>query len=99
MPINPGPIVTSVVTTGTGINARAAHLNVGSVVTLTVNVSEAVAVSGGTPSLILNDLGTAVYDAAHSTSTALVFNYTVATGQNTADLAVTEVHLNGATVT
>jgi hypothetical protein len=99
MPINPGPVVTSVVATGTGITAGAGHLNVGSVVTLTLNVSEAVAVSGGTPSLILNDLGTAVYDAAHSTSTALVFNYTVAAGQNTADLAVTEVHLNGATVT
>ena len=61
-------------------------------------MSEAVTVSGGTPTLTLNDGGTATYDAAHSTATSLVFDYTVAAGQNAASLAVTGVSLNGATV-
>ena len=55
-------------------------------------------VAGGTPTLTLNDGGTATYDAAHSTSTSLVFDYVVAAGQNTAGLAATAVNLNSATV-
>ena len=50
--------------------------------------------------MTLNDGGTASYDAAHSTATSLVFDYTVASGQtNVASLAVTSVSLNGATIT
>ena len=41
----------------------------------------------------------AVYDAAHSTSTSLAFDYTVGSGQYTNALSVTGVNLNGATVT
>ena len=41
----------------------------------------------------------ATYDAVHSTSTNLVFNYTVQAGQNTADLTITGVNLNGASAT
>ena len=40
----------------------------------------------------------ATYDLAHSTSTALVFDYTVAAGQNTASLAATAVNLNSAII-
>jgi hypothetical protein len=88
------------VATGPGITAGTGDLGAGSVVTLTVNLSEAVAVtSGGTPTLSLNDNGTATYDAAKSTSTALAFDYTVAAGQDTPALAVTAVNLNGASVT
>ena len=53
--------------------------------------------SGGTPTLTLNDGGTATYTGGSGTN-ALTFSYTVAAGQNTARLAVTAVNLNGATV-
>ena len=76
-----------------------ADLGVGHTVTLTVTASEAVTVAGGPPTLTLNDGGSASYNAAASTATSLVFSYTVAPGQNTADLAVTAAALNGATVT
>ena len=52
---------------------------------------------GGTPTLTLNDGGTATYSGGSGTS-ALTFSYTVAAGQNTADLAVTAVNANGATI-
>ena len=54
--------------------------------------------AGGTPTLTLNDGGTATYTGGSGTN-ALTFSYTVAAGQNTADLAVTAVNLNAATVT
>ena len=91
------PTVSSVVASGTGITAGSGDLGAGSVVTLTVNLSEAVTVAGGTPTLTLNDGGTATYTGGSGTN-ALTFSYTVAAGQNTADLAVTAVNLNGATV-
>ena len=75
-----------------------ADLGIGQVVAFTVAASEAVSVTGGTPTLTLNDGGTATYNAAASTATSLVFSYTVAAGQNTADLAITAAALNGATV-
>ena len=92
------PTVSSVVASGTGITAGAGDLTTGSVVTLTLNLSEAVTVAGGTPTLTLNDGGTATYSGGTGTS-ALTFSYTVAAGQNTADLAVTAINVNGATVT
>src|SRR5262245_19666112 len=91
------PTVASVTASGVGITNGSGRLNVGRSVTLTSNMTAAVTVSGG-PAALLNDLGTAVYDAAHSTPAALVFNYTVAVGENTPDLAVTAIHLNGATI-
>ena len=91
------PTVASVVASGTGITAGAGDLAAGSVVTLTVNLSEAVTVAGGTPTLTLNDGGTATYTGGTGTN-ALTFSYTVAAGQTTADLAVTAVNLGTATV-
>jgi large repetitive protein len=91
------PTVSSVATSGTGITSGSGNLGAGSVVTLTVNLSEAVTVAGGTPTLVLNDGGTATYSGGSGTST-LTFSYTVAAGQNTSDLAVTALSLNGATV-
>ena len=91
------PTVGSVVASGTGITAGSGNLGAGSVVTLTVNLSEAVTVAGGTPTLTLNDGGTATYTGGSGTN-ALTFSYTVGAGQNTADLAVTAVNANGATV-
>ena len=51
------------VASGTGITAGSGDLAAGSVVTLTVNLSEAVTVNttGGTPSLTLNDGGASTY--------------------------------------
>ena len=92
------PTVSSVVASGGGIDGSGnGDLNAGHVVTLTVNLSEAVTVAGGTPTLTLNDGGTATYTGG-SGSNALTFSYTVGAGQNTADLAVTSFNLNGATV-
>ena len=69
--------MSSVVASGTGITASGGDLNAGHVVTLTVNLSEAVTVAGGTPTLTLNDGGTATYTGG-SGSNALTFSYTVA---------------------
>jgi hypothetical protein len=93
----PGPTVTSVVASGSGITAGAGDLNVGAVVTFTVNMSAAVVVSGGTPTLSLNDNGVATYTGGSGTS-ALVFTYTVAAGQDITNLGITGFALNGATV-
>ena len=53
--------------------------------TLTLNLTEAVTVAGGTPTLTLNDGGVATYTGGSGTN-ALTFSYTVAAGQNTSDL-------------
>ena len=73
-------------------------LNAGKTVTFTLNLNEAVTVAGGTPTLTLNDGGTATYTAGSGTN-ALTFSYTVGAGQNTASLAATAVNLNSATIT
>ena len=92
------PAVTSVATSGPGIDGGGnGDLNAGDVVTLTVNLSEAVTVAGGTPTLSLNNGGTASYSGG-SGSGALTFSYTVGAGQDTGDLAVTSFNLNGATL-
>jgi hypothetical protein len=91
------PSVLSVAASGSGIVNGTGDLNAGKTVTLTLNLSEAVTVAGGTPTLTLNDGGTATY-VGGSGSAALTFSYTVGAGQNTADLAVTAVNLNSATV-
>ena len=91
------PTVASVVTSGTGITAGVGDLNAGKIVTLTLNLSEAVTVAGGTPTLILNDGGSATYSGGSGTS-ALTFSYTVAAGQNTGDLTVAAVNLGAATI-
>lgn len=56
-------------------------LHAGDTVTFTMTLSGAVTVSGGTPTLTLNDGGTAVYDATATAAlgdpTKMVFSYTV----------------------
>ena len=92
------PTVTSVAASGTGITFGNGDLDAGHVVKLTLNMSETVIVVGGTPTLTLNDGGTAAYTGGSGTN-ALTFSYTVAPGQNTPDLTVTGVNLNGAAIT
>ena len=91
------PTIVGIAAAGTGVTAGAGNLNAGKTVTLTVTFSEAVTVNGGTPTLILNDGGTATYSSGSGT-TALVFTHTVQAGQNAADLSVTSLALGGATI-
>ena len=84
-------------TTATTVTKVVSSLTTGEVTTghairITLDTSEAVNV-GGAPVLLLDDGGTASYDAAHSTATALAFNYTVAAGQVTTDLVVSGIEL------
>ena len=68
----------------------------GATVTFTLSLSAAATVVGS-PFLTLNDGGTASYRSG-SGSSAFVFRYTVASGQNTSDLQVTGLTLNGAAI-
>jgi hypothetical protein len=94
-----GPSVSSIVTSGTGITTGNGDLNAGKAAALTVNFSAPVTVytAGGSPTLALNDSGTATYVGGSGTS-ALTFSYTVTAGQNTSDLVVSSLNLNGATI-
>ena len=71
---------------------------IGNTITLTLDLSDAVTVSG-TPTLSLNDGGTATYTGGSGTS-ALTFNYQVSASDSAvAALAITQVNLpNGATI-
>ena len=91
------PTIVSIAASGAGISGGSGNLNAGDVVSLAVTFSEAVTVSGGTPSLVLNDGGTATYSGGSGSAT-LTFTHTVQAGQNAADLAVTSLSLNGATL-
>ena len=88
----PGSTSTSPNITGTSDSPATGDLNAGKTVALTLTFSEAVTVAGGTPTLTLNDGGIATY-ASGSGTNALVFNYTVAAGQNAASLAATALNL------
>ncbi|MGL5165110.1 MAG: beta strand repeat-containing protein, partial [Afipia sp.] len=81
------------------IDAPAAGVrNIGNTVTITVNFSGTVIVSG-TPTLGLNDNGTATYTSGSGTN-ALIFSYRVSSNDtNVSSLAATSVNLNGATIT
>jgi autotransporter passenger strand-loop-strand repeat protein len=67
---------------------------------LTLAMSEPAIVTGGTPLLDLSNGATAVYDAAASKPSAglLVFDYAVGAADQTADLAISAVSLDGASV-
>jgi hypothetical protein len=72
-------------------------LNAGKTVTFTLTISEGAQVAGS-PALQLSNGATASYDTKRSTSTSLMFDYTVAAGQDTSDLQVSGLTLNGATI-
>lgn len=72
---------------------------VGDVIPITITLSETVNVTG-TPKLTLNSGGTANYASGSGTNT-LTFNYTVASGNNAADLdysATNSLSLNSGTI-
>ena len=97
-----GLAIDTVAPTITAVTALPATdtLGVGGTATLTLAMAEPVVVdtTGGAPTLLLSNGAVAIFDAAASTTTALVFNYAAQAGQDTADLAVTSLALNGATV-
>ena len=85
-----GPSVTSV-------DARALVVGANGTVAITLTFDEAVNVSGGTPSLSLDGGGSADYSSA-SGSNELTFTYSVGASDQSADLFVSAVALNGASV-
>ncbi|WP_280136478.1 SdrD B-like domain-containing protein, partial [Methylobacterium sp. Leaf88] len=93
-----GPIaVQSIADSGPGIDGSGnGLLKAGAAVTLAVQFTDAVAVTG-TPVLTLNTGATAAYAGGSGTGT-LRFTYTVAPGQTAQDLAVTGIDLTNATL-
>ena len=77
-------------------------LAAGGTVNFALSASAAVQVTpasgGGQPALALNNGGMAAY-AGTDAGGSLLFNYAVATGEDTPDLKVTGLSLNGATIT
>jgi len=61
----------------------------GTIIPISVTFSENVNVTG-TPTLVLSDGGTATY-VSGSSGSALLYNYTVSSGENSSDLGVTSV--------
>ena len=91
------PSITSI-----GFNPSSGDLAVHASETITLSLGNvgAIDLAGNGPTLTLNDGGTATYDAAASTSTSLVFDYTVAASDtDVASLAVSTVNLGGTTLT
>jgi hypothetical protein len=64
----------------------------GQLVTIKLDLSMAVTVAGGMPTLTLNDGGVATYDARASNSTTLAFDYTVGNNDQTTNLAIVAVN-------
>lgn len=84
------PVVQSVTT------SSLSALATGQTVDFVVTMSESVQVAG-TPSLTLNDGGTAVYVSGSGTN-QLVFRHTVEVGQKSTDLSVTGLDMNDASI-
>ena len=82
------PTVTSIAAT---TDNKATDVNAGHLVTITVDTSEVVNVTG-TPTLQLNDNEVATYTKGTGTNT-LTFTYTVQPGDNISDLQVTGLNL------
>jgi hypothetical protein len=91
---NLGLQVDTVTPAVTAVTSSPAHgtVNTGRTIAIAIKMNEAVTVSG-TPALLLNDGGTAMYNAAGSTATSLVFDYTAPSNQGTASLSVTGLEL------
>ncbi|WP_156115881.1 hypothetical protein [Bosea sp. UNC402CLCol] len=87
------PTVQWVAANGPGVVNGTGTVKAGDTVRLTLKFSEAVDVSG-TAILSLNDKGTAKYVSGTGTDT-LQFDYKVAAGENTADLAISGYDLSG----
>ncbi|MDI9849625.1 hypothetical protein QM467_16340 [Rhodoblastus sp. 17X3] len=100
VPAPNGPGVVSVSASAVaGSGSPSDDLGIGGVVTISLTMSAPVSVNlSAPPSLVLNDGGTAAYPSGSSSSTTLVFQYVVSSGQNTSALAVSGA-LNGTSIT
>ncbi|WP_157732920.1 hypothetical protein [Bosea sp. AS-1] len=87
------PSVQWVAANGPGVTNGTGTVHAGDTVYLTLKLSEAVTVSG-TPTLSLNDKGTAKYVSGAGTDT-LQFEYKVAAGASAADLEISGYNLSG----
>ena len=85
--------------TAVTLSSNDGTLTLGQAVTISLAMSEPVTVTDGAPSLVLSNGEVATYDAANSTPDGLVFDYTVAAGDDTAALSVASVNMNGSSVT
>ena len=76
-----------------------ASIGVGQTVHVTLNMSNSVTVTGA-PALVLNDGGTAAYNAGASDPAhgVLVFDHVVAAGNTSPDLTIASVALNGGAI-
>ena len=94
--------VNAAVVTSLAVAPSAGEVDSGQFLTLTLIMSEAVTVntSVGSPTLSLNDGGTATYDSAASNPSAgtLVFGYTVGATDETPSVQISQVNLNGGTI-
>jgi hypothetical protein len=97
-----GLAVNTPVATQVTANPGMGELQPNDKLTLTVTMSEAVTVAGGTPILLLNDLGIASFNATETAAlgdpTRLVFDYVVGANDATSNLSIAGVDLQGATV-
>ena len=87
------PTVQWVSTSGSGLKNGTGTVGAGSTVRLTLKFNESVNVTG-TPTLSLNDNGTAKYVSGSGTDT-LQFDYKVGAGENTPDLEISRYNLSG----
>ncbi len=94
--VDPPSISSIAVSKVNGTTATTGTVTTAGTVTIAVNFTQTVNVTG-TPTLTLNDGGTASYSSGSGTST-LLFTYTASLGQNTAALAVTGVSTSGGTL-
>lgn len=83
------PTITSITSSTTDGVYKAANL-----ITIQMNVSEVVNVTGGTPSLILDSGANALYVSGTGTTT-LVFEYNITVGNSSNDLNVTSINIPG----
>jgi hypothetical protein len=83
-------------------SSNSGEAGAGATIKLTLAMSEPMMVntSSGSPTLLLNDGATATYDASASDPAAnkLVFDYIVGDGDETPNLAIAAVNLNGAAI-
>ena len=95
-----GLAVPTTVVTVQAASSTSGPLKAGRMVSFTLALSAPVVVGTalGNPTLSLSNAGVAIFDAAASTATNLVFNIIIQAGQDTSDLKVVALGLNGATI-
>ncbi|WP_421590319.1 beta strand repeat-containing protein [Shinella sp. M27] len=93
------PTVTKITTSGPGISGGSGTLTTGETARFSIALSEAVTITDASKLVLtLGNGEKAVYDAAVSTATKLVFRYTVGLEETSSDLTARGISLNGATI-